>query len=188
MKKLLTSFIVVLYTMEICLSSAFFLFFWGDVSNGVIQGLLITSLVLGIIAFFLGLSNIILAITHILVPHQNSYKSIMITKLALIPFFIMNFIICMLVCVAILNPWLFMTSIVIIPLMIGITYGVLLVTSSYNLAHMIRALSKKEATSKELTLHIIFHLIFVLDVISSVILVIKGKKKNKQLLVDSPII
>lgn len=162
--------------MEICLATGFFLFFFGDVSIDIVKGLLIASLVLGIIAFFLGVANIVLAITYILVPHQNKYKAIMIAKLALIPFFIMNFIICTLVCVGLLNPWLFMTSIVIVPLMIVITYGVLLVTSSYNLAHMIRALSKKEVTSKELTLHIIFHLIFVLDVVSSILLYVNEKR------------
>lgn len=170
--------------MEICLATGFFLFFFGDVSIDVVKGLLIAALVLGIIAFFLGLSNIIVALTHIITSHKSSYFAIMIAKLALIPFFMMNFVICILVCVAILNPWLFMTSIVLVPLMVGITYGVLLVTSSYNLAHMIYALNKKQATSKELTIHIIFQLIFVLDVVSSIILFVKDRKskinENKQ--------
>lgn len=180
MKKALISFIIFLYLTQLSLV----LGLWKAMSDSFLSGVsgklmaLITA-TFGVITFALGLVNTVLGITHIFVPKENDYHIVMVCKLTMIPYFIINLVICCILCAGLLNPFLVAGLVIVIPTCVFVTYITMMAVSSYNIGHMINCIKDKRATLSQLIVHIICHCIFILDVVSSVKLFVEYKNELK---------
>ncbi|MCI7300810.1 MAG: hypothetical protein MR704_03455 [Clostridia bacterium] len=102
-------------------------------------------------------------------------------KLSLIPFFVLNFLLCMVVALvifaasrgfAIFIPWVWIWVVCAI----GITYLIAAGTSAYGIL-FVRALRKKGLVSKkQMVLHMVFQFCFVADIIDTIVLLKKYKE------------
>lgn len=110
--------------------------------------------------------------------YNKIYKNLMIYKLVLIPFFIINFILWFLLISAMLNPFLFLSEFILIPLSIGFTYIILLTTSIPILTTLLSQQMKKEINLKDNKYKIISLFIFCLDVIGSILIYNKQRIKE----------
>ncbi|MCO7121223.1 hypothetical protein NIA71_04565 [Ihubacter massiliensis] len=102
-------------------------------------------------------------------------------KLSLIPFFVLNFLLCMAVALvifaasrgfAIFIPWVWIWVVCAI----GITYLIAAGTSAYGIL-FVRALRKKGLVSKkQMVLYMVFQFCFVADIIDMIVLLKKYKE------------
>ena len=122
--------------------------------------------------------NYIFGITSVIKKEYNPTKITNIIKLALIPWYALNFIICLLFIGAMANPWLFMATPIVAAIQVCTTLIFMTSTSIYDISFMISKMIKKEISCNVLNVFlIIFLLIFGLDVISSIIIYCKFKDK-----------
>lgn len=178
MKALLAAFSTALYSMQISFVVAVTLLM-AD-SRAAAEGFAIAATILGVIAGILGLVNIAFAVLHIFLPQQPVFGSIMVAKLCLIPFFVIHFIFCLLIVAGFLNPFLAWSLLFVVPMMIGLTYAVLIVTSAYTIGYMIYRLRTKQTTLQAEIAYIIAHLVFVADTVASVLLYVRERKRAAQ--------
>lgn len=165
MKKLLSIFIIVLY-----FPSIFARFLDGESQLFVI-------IISMIIAFILACLNITYAIlgTKSLrtdpQKQQSVNRTILIVKLALIPFFIINFSIwAVFFGMFLLTPGGIIIDIILVPMGIGFTYVILLATSTYSISLLFTLYKNSILTRKQFILHSVFQLIFVADVIDQIVI------------------
>ncbi|MCI8435087.1 MAG: hypothetical protein HFK10_03900 [Clostridia bacterium] len=177
MKALLTSFIAALYSMQILFGIAFVLLL---ADNRAAAEFAIAAAILGLVAGMLGLVNIAFAVLQIFLPQQPVFGSIMVAKLCLIPFFIIHFVFCLLIVAGFLNPFLAWSLLFVVPMMVGIAYAVLFVTSAYTIGYMIYRLRTKQTTLQAEIAYIIAHLVFVADTVASVMLCMRERKQSAQ--------
>ena len=135
--------------------------------------------------------NIILIIINILYPIINhkklnpkSYKEIMIYKLILIPYFIFNFVVGVVILLMGLLSFITIFFFAGIPLLLMAflvcvaSYVVILATSSYEIILLIKGMNKKTVIFN--IIMIILNFIYVLDVVGSIITFINYKNENKE--------
>jgi hypothetical protein len=130
-------------------------------------------LLLMIVVFILVVVNIMVAVYSIVRAQDLSFRTVMIFKLCLIPFYIVNFVCWM------FSSMVFHIAIIIwpmIPFIIAYTYFTLLGTSAYIIAKLFSLRKSKIITTKQFVLHSILQIIFTVDVIDTIYLAIKQKK------------
>lgn len=181
MKKLLIPFVVFVYLMQ-----AYFLVLCGlsskfDSFNFNYYLLYIPFFVFGFAALIFGILNCVFGLLQISRPIRGVYKTVMICKLALIPFFIINFIICVLLAVGMLNPFLLILGVVVMLLCLLVTYGIMLSTSVYNVGYAVYQVRQGEVSFLEVLMPVIFQFIYILDCVGAVMLYIKGKESAEVL-------
>lgn len=166
MKKLLLIFAIVLYFPYV---------FVRFIAGGKSQLFAITGSL--IIAFILACLNIISAIYGTkslrtdLEKQQSINRTILIVKLALIPFFNFNTAIwTTLAGMFLLTPGGIFLELIIVPLGIGFTYAILLATSSYSISLLYTLYKNDTITRKQFILHTIFQLIFAADIIDQIVI------------------
>lgn len=159
--------------------------FWGLLSNNMgnwVQWLSFSILVLS------GILNVIFAVKNILstleLYRNNEYNGLRrhmrVIKFGLIPYFIFNFIIYFLLFMLLLaaSHGIFLFS--PIPLIFVIpgffTYLTVLFTSSYGIGFLLILNKGKLINKKRLLIYILLQFCFILDEISTVILLVKYKK------------
>lgn len=173
MKALMSAFVTVIYlcigsfTALVCLAA---LEYEGTAENVLV----ILFWIFGAAACGIGFANFVLGVVQIFKPKNVPYKSVMVCKIVLVPFFILNFIYCMLIFVGSLNPFLLWLLPIVIFLAI-LTYGILLATSAYNAGYLIYRLRTGEGSFIENIVFIILHFIYIADVVSSVVLYVKKR-------------
>lgn len=132
---------------------------------------------LGLLLFGVGnfIRSIVLAFKR---DYSKQVKNAMLNrmlfiKIGTVPFFVLNFLLWMSILglVMIFPGGIF--SIIFIPLLVGMTYMVLIVTSSSTFSVLIYCYKAKKISLAMFILHLIMQLIFVVDVFSSVYLYIK---------------
>ena len=107
---------------------------------------------------------------------NNPSKTVMISKLVLIPWFIVNFYFCMLMFVGTLNPFLLILAPIVAVIEISITYLLMITISFTELCFVINRLKTKELVmSKYLVFLNILLFIFCLDCLGSILLHIKTR-------------
>jgi hypothetical protein len=119
------------------------------------------------------LLNIVLAVLGTLNHCSQSFRKTLIFKLAVTPFFIVNF------AVWLIGSMVFHTSFVVIPLLpiiIPYTYFVMIGTSAHNIANLARYKLDKRITAKQCALHIVLQLLFTIDVVDGIVLAAKQNK------------
>ncbi len=168
MKKWLIAFMITVYLMQISLLVGMGIFF--ALPDAKIYFVFIAPAVFLCLAFVLGCINIVFGVLQFKSPEPNVTKTVMLAKLSLIPFFIVNFILCILLIAGLLNPFLFMSIFIVAPLLIAITYGITFVTSSYNLGFIVNKFINGESNITTLVVCGVFHFFFVFDVIGSILL------------------
>ncbi len=124
--------------------------------------------------------------TFILIPiimsifkknNQDMTKFTMIIKLAAIPWYILNFIMCFFTIAGMFNPFMMIGIPFMIVIFVCITYIDMVVVSANNVAVIISELKTKQIKfSPLLIIGIIFHFIFCLDVLGAIFTYVNYKK------------
>lgn len=173
MKKLLTMLIVFVYMVPLSLFVTFYQIFTKEMNDSFSFDIFTIPLLLMIVVFILVAVNTMAAVHSIVRAQGLSFRTVMIFKLCLIPFYMVNFVCWM------FASMVFHIAIIIwpmIPFIIVYTYLTLLGTSAYVIAKLFSLRKNKIITTKQFVIHCILQLIFTVDVIDIIYLVIKQKK------------
>ena len=148
-----------------------------NINSSVISGLMLAGVILGALIIPVSITNIVLGFTTFVRKTVSSLKTTMVVKIILIPWYIINFLVCFLLIAGFLNPWLFLAVPIILSLLIAITYIHLLATSITNVCYFIKYhIANKLSFDGVTIVGIIFHFIFFLDFIGAIILEQKYKR------------
>ena len=178
MKALLYSFAACLYAMQIsfiCWAE----FFLHDIPFAALLFIVLAAMFL-LAAFVLGCVNLAFGIAQLSNPKDGMAKTVMIVKLILMPFFVINFLIGFLIMGAFANPFLFMALWIVIPALCVMTYAEMLVTSSYNVGALIHKKRSEHKTFGELAPFIISQFIYFLDVVGAIIIYARQRNFGKE--------
>ena len=153
-----------------------------EVLDNWVTGLLIASLVLAILTFPLCLVTAGFSIASIFKGDESPTKATMIVKLALIPWYLLNFFFGFLLVAGFMNPFLMIG----IPLLVGIlssfTYVLMLATGLPDIAYVIHRGWKQRIKPNGLTITgLVFLFIFCLDILGGIFLHV-GTKPNTSLI------
>ncbi|MDR1131063.1 MAG: hypothetical protein LBL15_01415 [Oscillospiraceae bacterium] len=139
-------------------------------------GFLLLSVVLAVINIIRGIKAYMASLYH--VGMNDSFGTILAFKIGLVPFFLINFVLWAVVFViGAFNPFM-MFLWIFIPFGIGYTYLMLLATSAYTIPHIIRLKRGGHLTKRQCVFHVVLQLLFVTDVIDSIIFYSKYRKHN----------
>lgn len=181
MKKLLISFTVFVYLMQISFLVMFSLPEEITYSQYTIL-LFLPEIVFGAVAAVLGLVNLVFGFLQISRPANDVYKTVMIIKLVLVPFFIINFVICVMFAACfIIIPYFVLGGIILAVLFMLMTYAITLVTSVYNVCYSLYRVRTLKHGFFGMIVPFIFQFFFVLDCVGSVLFYIKEKNDWKML-------
>lgn len=121
--------------------------------------------------------NAVLAIVSIFKGGENPSKVTMIVKLSLIPWFVLNFYLCVLLMAGFLSPWLLWSAPLMLVILVCSTYCYMLATSLSDIAFFFHKLIKKETKIRApFVVSIVFMFCFCLDIIGGVIFYINARK------------
>lgn len=186
MKKLFLADTILLYLMQALFVTAFLVLFYDhDILIQDLWPLFAASGALGLGACGVQAAMVVKAIVQGFKPEPNTYKTTMIYKLVLTPFFVANYYICLFMLGGLLNPWLAWSVPFLIPVMICLTFYAMAASSSFNISYMINELVTKKKKPSALVAHLVLHCLFVSDVISSVVLYLQDRKTQKALLKEA---
>gem|GEM_PF-1957388 len=130
--------------------------------------------------------NAVVSVKSALKGKENPAKSTMVAKLALIPWYLLNFAICVVFSSIFLNPFMMIAIPLIIALSGAMTYILMLTTSLGDIVYSIHVTAKKtEKISSKMTVAVVFLFIFCLDVLGAIILYRHSKKLSEQ--ADTPV-
>ncbi len=132
------------------------------------------------ILLLLCLVNIILGALSTLHEVKDSTKAVMICKIIQIPWFILNFVFCLIMIILMINPFLLIAAPIFLLLSVSSTYLFMFSTSSLDIFFLVK--SRKFFSSTTNLLSFIFLFIFVLDVLGSIFAYssLKSEKKSIQ--------
>lgn len=175
--KIAVSFLLFAYAGQLSFASALILML-ND--NDSLAG----KIILGLAALFILAAfaiGFVFSVLSIVQPGRAtlSYKRIMWLKVAMIPFFLINFALCFCLVAGFLNPFLMVGLIVLIPLLVSITYCFILPFSIASAVKTIRLLKEQKAGRGELIVWQILEFFFVIDVIASIVLFARFEKKKQ---------
>jgi hypothetical protein len=172
MKKFLALYVICIYVVPISV----FVTLARLVSQEEPQLLsLIVPFIIMFLICLLALISIIGAIRAAVRNEGLSFKAVMLYKLCLIPFYVVNFL-CWLMASMVFHIMLVVWP--LIPFIIVYTYLTVVGTSVHNVARLIILRRQQSITTKQCALHCIWQFFFVIDVIDSIYLVIKNKRWN----------
>ena len=137
----------------------------------------LTGFILEGISIILGLVYGIVLLANVLTPELRDYRFAMILKFALIPYFVINFYLSTLTVGGLLNPWLAWSAFLVVPLLVSLTYAVMLISSISNVVALIRDIIQKKRTFRDSLMILIFHFFFVFDDLGAILLFIQERKK-----------
>lgn len=173
MKKLLIALVVLVYSVPASLFVVIFKIIEKEAQDSTPA--LLIPLVLMVVVCVFAAANIAGAVVSALRSKSLPFKTVMVVKLCLIPFYIVNF-----TCWA-LASMVFHIAIVIwpiIPFMAAYTYFTMLGTSAHVISKLFILWRNKEVTAKQFCVHCILQIIFTADVFDCVYLTIKQKKRE----------
>lgn len=168
---------VLMYVMHLPLYIALILLFLDskdDSINQMIMPLILTSLILACVVFPICIINVVFSIISLFKGEYNPSKVTMIVKLALIPWFALNFVFCAVVIMGMLNPWLLIAIPFVIIITASFTYLYMVTTSLPDVAFFIRGVIRKEIKPCALTIvSIVFMFVFCFDIIGALTFYLK---------------
>ncbi len=133
---------------------------------------------------FLVIMNIVYSVKlHKIAVHSrikgDPLKTIMIFKLGFIPFFLINLLIWFSMIGILLNPMMGFIGVFLIPIALISTYTTMLITSIYGIS-LISVMGRKNMlTWGQSVIHIIFQLIFIVDVADLIFLFVRYRNVNR---------
>ena len=181
MKKLLIPFVVFIYLMQI----SFIVMF--SLPEEIIYSmnsvlLFLPAIIFGTVAAVLGLVNLVFGFLQISRPAEDVYKTIMIIKLVLIPFFIINFVLCVMLAVCfVVIPFMALGGIVLAVLFMLMTYAITMVTSVYNICYSLYRVRTLKHGFFGMIVPFVFQFFFVLDCVGSILFYIKERNDWRML-------
>ena len=169
---------ILMYVAHIPVYIGLILFYTNiDDYMSAIMILLLVGIILTILVLPLCLANAIVTIINVFRKTSNPTKTIMITKICLIPWFIGNFYFCVLLIAGLLNPFLLILAPIVFCIEVSITYLLMISISIIDLGFVINKLKTKEISmSKYLVFINVLLFIFCLDTLGSILLYIKTKE------------
>ena len=109
--------------------------------------------------------------------NKNPSLLMLILKCALIPWFILNFVVCGVLVLGMLNPFLLWAMPLVVSILVFSTYLCMVTTSLPNVAYFAGKLRNKEARMMpQYVLPIVFMFIFCMDAIGAIIFFITSRK------------
>ena len=142
--------------------------------------LLISFFVLTALVFPICIINAVFSVITVFKGEESPSKVSMVVKLALIPWYIMNFIICICLLSGMLNPFLFLAVPIVAAILICSTYIYMFSTSLPDIVYFINRLIKKKLKINALIIvSLVFLFIFCLDIAGGVMYHIAMNKNEK---------
>ena len=178
MKKTAVVFLVALYAAQILFIAAGIVWLRTNLSWLKII-LFALSAVLYVGALVLELRS---CIVFILKPGENavSYQDILCFKIAMFPYFAINFILCVCLVAGFLNPFLIAGLFVLIPVLVGLTYCPMVYFSIVSAVKTLRIISEKKEGNGAILFWQVLEFFFVVDVLAAIVLYIKQEKTRPQ--------
>ena len=170
-----------MYAAQAPLYLCFFLkFFNEDLYDKVISNCSSVYVILSIVLIPICLANLVLSIVSIFKgDNKNPSLLVLILKCALIPWFILNFVMCFIFALGMLNPFLMLFMPIVVCILVGCTYLCMVTTSLPDIAFYVGKLRRKETTIVPLyVVSIVFMFIFCMDAIGALIFMIGSIKKE----------
>lgn len=122
--------------------------------------------------------SFIFAMLNLTPKVSSPVKTTLITKCCLIPWYILNLLVCLLFVAGFLNPWLFLAVPALMGIEAVITYVFMLSTSLHSVIYTIKSnATRKIKMTSAMIVALVFHFFFVLDVIGAIILSVEMKKQ-----------
>lgn len=145
---------------------------------GIILGyIFIAGFALGLL---ICLINVVFAFVSTLKPRQDMSKLTMICKIIQIPWYVFNFLICAMLFIGTLNPFLIFTAPIFLFFAILMTYSFMFSTSLPQAISYIRGILSKEIPFSILNVVAsIFMFFFSLDLVGSILMYFQTKKLPK---------
>lgn len=170
MKRLMIPMIISLYLMQIC----FIIYFAGD---DTLFRMAYIGLAFSAVSAILAIFNFAFALLKKNTDEKSVYKLTMITKIVLIPFYVISFFFAAIIIISGVVVIFFVIPFFVISFIIWIfTYIVLVTSGIYNVVFLFRQRGKKDIVY--LGIHIVLHFLFIADLVDSIVLYSTAKKKN----------
>ncbi|WP_019230119.1 hypothetical protein [Sedimentibacter sp. B4] len=173
MKKILMMLIVFVYFVPISLFISFYLISTQNLQGSSTLAALSMPFVFMLVVCGIVIINIVGAMRSVVQQQCLSFRTVMVFKLWLIPFYIVNFA-CWVLASAVFHIAIIVWP--IIPFIIAYTYFSMLGTSAHIIAKLTVLRRSKKITAKQFAIHCIFQIVFAVDVIDSIYLAKKQKK------------
>jgi len=173
MKKILIGLVVFVYFVPASLFLTFYLIFTKKLHDSSMLGAFMVPILFMLVAGALVIVNIASAMHSAMQSKCLPFKTVMILKLCLIPFYVVNFVCWM------IGSMVFHLSLVVwpmLPFVVAYTYFTMLGTSAHIIAKLFNLRRNKIITTKQFVVHCILQLTFMLDVLDGIYLTIKQKK------------
>lgn len=177
MKKPLAVLVGFVYFVPVSLFLIFYLILEDKLQGDLALGTFIVPILLMILACALVIVNMACALRAVIQSNCMPFQTVMLFKLCLIPFYIVNFICWM------IGSMVFHLALVVwpmLPFIIVYTYFTMLGTSVHIIAKLLDLRRNKMITTKLFVIHSILQLTFTLDVLDSIYLTIKQKEFIRQ--------
>jgi hypothetical protein len=160
---------IVAYLMQLpFLGLIIALFINDEISQNIIIGFEVYSIAMCVVCLLIAFLNVTITILNVTKDVPCPYKLTMAVKLAMIPFYVINFLIWAIFVIGTLNPFFIVLLPIIIAFSIISTYFVMLSTSSQNIAYLLRQFFLQK--NLVFLVYAIFHFIFCVDVIVAILL------------------
>lgn len=172
MKKLLTILVVSVYFVPVSFFLTSYQIFTQETVNPAIFIAYAIPLILMLGACILVVLNMVSAINSIVQSRCLSFRTVMIFKLCLVPFYIINFI-CWMIASMVFH--IALVTWPMIPFIIAYTYFTMLGTSVYVITNLFTLRQCNTITKRQFMIHSLLQLVFTVDVIDSIYLAIKQK-------------
>jgi len=172
MKKILNTLVIIVYFVPISLFLTSFWILTQETQELKILSAYIIPMILMITVCILAAVNIVAAIHSLLRSRSLSFRTVMVRKLYLTPFYIIIFIFWM------IAPLIFRITIMtwhMVPFIIACAYFIMIGTSVHIIAKLIILHKRKIITAKQFIVHFIFQIVFAADVVGSITLAIEEK-------------
>ena len=150
-----------------------------DVSFETIEVLFTIGFVASFLMIPVCITSLIFALTVLGREISSPLKTTLVIKLCLIPWYILNCVISLLMVAGFLNPWLFMAVPLLIAFEVVITYVYMISTTIHSVIYTIKYLhTQKIQPSTQIIVALVLHFIFCLDIIGAIMLNAEMKKQN----------
>ena len=169
-----------MYLMHLPLYIFFILEFIGAGNEELLKWILTATGIMMAIVIPICIANIVLSVMSVFKGKNDPSETVMKVKLALIPWYVINFAIGAVIVAIFFNPFMMIGIPVVIAALMGMAYFCMLATSLPDVAQYLRKV-RKDKTEKLIgarVLPVVFLFIFCLDVVGSVILYRRNKKEE----------
>ena len=168
---------ILMYLIQLPLYIALALSKVGETAGNTIKILLLVGFAaLGLMVPVI-IVSVVFACLHFAELSASPTKTTLIVKLALIPWYVFNFVVCFLLVVGFLNPWLALAIPILITIEVVTTYVFMLSTSIHSIAYTVKYLTMNKTNfTPQVVVALVFQLFFCFDIVGAIMLEVENKK------------